>query len=506
MLKTEASGERTSLRSASPHRNAYRAEFQALKRAFDQPRIDGDSKPKDLERVKQPRGRQYGTHVSRIKDMFMQMGSDNTTAKARGREESSPQKLVKPTNFINKADGSVIKLQHSSSADRVGGAGAKFSETRKLFEQQSRDQSQSPVFPYGRDKRGSHEHLDDWRGARSNRGSTDSLDSLCSRTEASSPTVSQLSAVFENADHHNQGVQYRGVSRRALYSPDGFHRLGGEISEDDSRQSPVRGSYRGRMGGKFPTSMSSEDLLSPNLGAETSELKPVSPSENAQDKADATETAGDRLCLSGPTTNGRAVNGSCEEEDKPTETTKQSEDQGASKTSKPTDHAVISDKTIKDDPPEHLLTPTTPPGESQEDTEGSREDKHSEFPKDQVDELDEEYSGNERVIFNADGDACYQGWGESYTDPEDDLYGDDEDIVYDPGSDLTQIPGLPEENKEDIPLKRRICFSTAPITVSQRLHKNVVNTQNTVQPKISRVVLINRFKQYRAKAEFLALF
>ncbi|XP_034748171.1 neurabin-1 isoform X6 [Etheostoma cragini] len=464
MLKTEASGERTSLRSSSPHRNAYRAEFQALKKAFDQPRIDGESKPKDIVRVKQPRGRQYGGHVSRIKDMFMQMGSENVQAKAKACDDLSPQKLVKPTNFINKADGSVIKLQHSASADRVGGAGAKFSETRRLFEQQLRDQSQSPVFPYGRDKRGSHEHLDDWRGARSNRGSTDSLDSLCSRTEASSPTVSQLSAVFENANHNNQGAPYKGVSRRALYSPEGFQRPGGDVSEDDSRQSPVHGSHRGRTGGKFPTSLSSEDFLSPSPGTAASELKPEPQEEDAQDKADKDETRRDRQRLSG-VTNGSQVNGSCEEEEKPSETRKHIEDLGVSKDSKHTDNVVITDNTFEDQTPEPLPTPTTPAGESQEDGDGSREDKSSESPKEQVEEPDEEYIGNERVIFNADGDACYQGWGESCTDPEDDLYGDDEDIVYDPGSDLTEIPGLPHENKDDIPLKRKIRFSTAPITV-----------------------------------------
>ncbi|KAM3595747.1 uncharacterized protein V6R79_002189 [Siganus canaliculatus] len=461
MLKTEASGERTSLRSASPHRNAYRAEFQALKKAFDQPRIDGDSKPKDLERAKQPRGRQYGSHVSRIKDMFMQMGSENASAKTKVCDNSSPQKMVKPTNFINKADGSVIRLQHSSSAERVGGAGAKFSETRKLFEQQSRDQSQSPVFPYGRDKRGSHEHLDDWRGARSNRGSTDSLDSLCSRTEASSPTVSQLSAVFENADHHNQGVPYRGVSRRALYSPDGFQRHGGDLSEDDSRQSPVRGSSRNKTGGKFPMSSSSEDLLSPSPGTETSELKSLPQEEGVKDKAGKDEsTGGDRRHRSGVTTNGTQVNGSCEEEEKLSETTQHIEDLAISKSSKPTE-----DKTFDNATPEPLPTPSTPAGESQEDGDESREDKRSDSPKEQVEEPDEEYVGNERVIFNADGDACYQGWGESCTDPEDDLYGDDEDIVYDPGSDLTEIPGLPVESHEDVPPKRKIRFSTSPITV-----------------------------------------
>lgn len=440
MLKMEASGERTSLRSASPHRNAYRAEFQALKKAFDQPRVDGDSKPKDLERAKQPRGRQYGSHVSRIKDMFMQMGSENNSARARGSDESSPQKMVKPNNFINRADGSVIKLQHSSSTDRVGGAGAKFSETRKLFEQQTRDQSQSPVFPYGRDKRGSHEHLDDWRGARSNRGSTDSLDSLCSRTEASSPTVSQLSAVFENADHHNQGAPYKGVSRRALCSPDGFHRQGGDLSEDDSRQSPVRGSYRNR---KFPASSSSDDFLSSNAGTEHSELKPTPKEEASPDEAEKV----DKSHICGVTASISQVNGSCEEEEKPPEIRKHLEDQEGSKPSDP----------LEDTTSERLPTPTTPDGEGQEKT-----------LKGAVEEAEEEYSGNERVVFNADGDACYQGWGESCTDPEDDIYGDEEDIVYDPGSDVTEIPGLPEEKQEDVPPKRKIRFSASPITVSSR--------------------------------------
>ncbi|XP_019724404.1 neurabin-1 isoform X3 [Hippocampus comes] len=450
MLKTEATGERTSLRSASPHRNAYRAEFQALKKAFDQPQIDGNSKPKDLERGKQPRGRQYGTHVSRIKDMFMQMGSESATVKSRGQDDTSPQKLVKPTNFINKADGLVIKLQHSSSAERVGGAGAKFSETRKLFEQHSRDQSQSPVYPYGRDKRGSHEHLDDWRGARSNRGSTDSLDSLCSRTEASSPTVSQLSAVFENADQHNQGTPFRGVSRRALYSPDGFHR---DVSEDDARQSPVRGTYRSRIGGKFPSSLSADDLLSPSHGgAEAAERKLILRDKEAQDKADKRQ-------LSNATTNGSQVNGSCDEDENHPATRQYIENNDGSTTT----NDAITQKTFEDATPEPPTAQTAPTGESREDP--TREDTSPDSPKDRADEPEEEYTGNERVIFNADGDACYQGWGESCTDPEDELYGDDEDIVYDPGSDMTEIPGLPEENKEDIPATRKIRFSTAPITV-----------------------------------------
>lgn len=167
MLKTEASGERTTLRSASPHRNAYRTEFQALKKAFDQPSRQDGKEPqlKDPERVTQRRGRQYGAHVSRIKDMFMQMQGTESTVAATRREDPSPQKMTKPTNFINKADGSVIKLTQHPTADRTS-AGSKVIETRRLFEQQSRDAAESPVYSYGREKRGSSEHLDDWRGAR----------------------------------------------------------------------------------------------------------------------------------------------------------------------------------------------------------------------------------------------------------------------------------------------------------------------------------------------------
>ncbi|XP_072304516.1 neurabin-1 [Eucyclogobius newberryi] len=434
MLKMEPSGERT-LRSASPHRNAYRAEFQALKKAFDQPHNDGEPKVKEL---RQPRGRQYGAHVSRIKDMFMQMGSENTAAKTRGREEVSPQKIAKPTNFVNKTDGSVIKLQHSSSSDRIGATGNKFSETRRLFEQQSRDQSQSPVFHYGRDKRGSHEHLDDWRGSRSNRGSQDSLDSLCSRTDAASPTVSQLSAVFENQSQAQ--VTYRSPGRRVLYSPDGFQRQS-ELSEDDSRLSPVHGMYRSRQGGNFHPSLAAEDLLSHSPDAEAS--------KEVQDK-DKPNHHEDSKHLPGATANGRQVNGSYDEGEKHSEdfevVTPLEEPQTADKE---TDKATSSEPSL-----------VATDGEQPTDKDKA------------IDEPEEDEFSGPRVVYTADGDACFQGWGESCTDPEEDLYGDededqdeDQDFVYDPGSHLVEIPGLASESLEEIPPKRKISFSTAPITV-----------------------------------------
>lgn len=96
MLKAESSGERTTLRSASPHRNAYRTEFQALKSTFDKPKSDGEQKAKEGgEGSQQSRGRKYGSNVNRIKNLFMQMGmepNENTAvvAKTRGKVDLHP--------------------------------------------------------------------------------------------------------------------------------------------------------------------------------------------------------------------------------------------------------------------------------------------------------------------------------------------------------------------------------------------------------------------------------
>ncbi|KAL2080277.1 hypothetical protein ACEWY4_024070 [Coilia grayii] len=457
MLKTEASTERTTLRSASPHRNAYRAEFQALKKAFDQPRLDDDpSKQKDPERVRQPRGRQYGAHVSRIKDMFMQMGTDNSNGTKGRRGDTSPQKLTKPTNFINRADGSVIKLQHGT-VDRSGNS--KFSETRKLFEQNSRDTSQSPVSSFGRDKRGSHEHLDDWRGPRSNRGSTDSLDSLCSRNEASSPTVSQLSAVFENAERHQHGgpgpfLRRSHSAGRAVCSPDGQQHHHGDLSEDDSslRQSPVRSVYRTRIGGgKLPVSSSSEDLLSPSPLAESAEQKRLDRERKLGQKIE--EAAKESEDEHKASLDSAEVDGVLDEK---------LDGQTANAETTRVDSPQVNDTDVSKAPRETPESPSTKPqDEAAMQNHHEDEKKTSRTSEDLAEEADEEYCGNERVIFNADGDACYQGWAESCTD--DDV---DDDVSYDPGSEVTEIPGLPEEPEDEVPQGRKIRFSTSPMTVS----------------------------------------
>ncbi|XP_053570041.1 neurabin-1 isoform X2 [Bombina bombina] len=219
MMKTEASGERSNLRSASPHRNAYRTEFQALKNTFDKPKSDGEEKTKnegEAPQTQQTRGRRYGSNVNRIKNLFMQMGKepgDNngvvTKQKPKGTPPS-PQRKAKPRDKKEEASNVKMKATISERISRFdsidGPSYSKFTETRKMFELNINDTGHSGRLSTRKERRDSNDFLDEGRGSKSNRGSSDSLDSLSSRTEALSPTVSQLSAVFENSDSLNTTI------------------------------------------------------------------------------------------------------------------------------------------------------------------------------------------------------------------------------------------------------------------------------------------------------------
>ncbi|XP_030065060.1 neurabin-1 [Microcaecilia unicolor] len=149
MMKTEGKSERT-LRSASPHRNAYKSDFHAIKCSFDGIRQENAPKQSRLNSnntsTDNTRGRAtYGNRVHKIKNMFMQMGSSPN--------ESQPEiKLIKAdippsptspsfvsvyqTNVLNSGlePATVDKMKsEDGDLDKVSLA-EKFSETRKLFE------------------------------------------------------------------------------------------------------------------------------------------------------------------------------------------------------------------------------------------------------------------------------------------------------------------------------------------------------------------------------------
>ncbi|NXP15566.1 NEB1 protein, partial [Thinocorus orbignyianus] len=188
MMKTEGKGERT-LRSASPHRNAYKSDFHAIKCSFDS--INNPENTSNKTGLHQKlgtsangggndpnsRGRAatYGNRVHKIKSMFLQMGGSSSTpscessppaeaklisratAAEHGPSSGSPSFLiVQKNNLLNtstspcgspvdslsvpSAADKVIRSNDEADLDKVALA-EKFSETRKLFERNIKQRS-----------------------------------------------------------------------------------------------------------------------------------------------------------------------------------------------------------------------------------------------------------------------------------------------------------------------------------------------------------------------------
>ncbi|NXI25260.1 NEB1 protein, partial [Sterrhoptilus dennistouni] len=187
MMKTEGKGERT-LRSASPHRNAYKSDFHAIKCSFDgvnnpdnasnktglHQKLSTSSNGGGSDPHSRGRAATYGNRVHKIKNMFLQMGSSSsttscessppaetklisrTTAVEYGSSPGSPSYLiVQKNNLLNtttspssgpvdslssSAADKVIRSSDEADLDKVALA-EKFSETRKLFERNIKQRS-----------------------------------------------------------------------------------------------------------------------------------------------------------------------------------------------------------------------------------------------------------------------------------------------------------------------------------------------------------------------------
>ncbi|XP_015413784.1 PREDICTED: neurabin-1 isoform X2 [Myotis davidii] len=465
MLKTESSGERTTLRSASPHRNAYRTEFQALKSTFDKPKSDGEQKTKEGEGSQQSRGRKYGSNVNRIKNLFMQMGmepNENAAviAKTRGKGgPSSPQRRMRPKEFLEKTDGSVVKLE-SSVSERIsrfdtmhdGPSYSKFTETRKLFERSGHESGQNNRYSPKKEKAGGNEPQDEWGGLKSNRGSTDSLDSLSPRTEAVSPTVSQLSAVFENTDSPNSVISEKAENE---YSVTGHYPLNlpavtvtnldtfSRLKDSDSCTPPSRHGDDAEDAQKSDTSpvpeVASKSTSLALIPSEEAEL-----SKEAEDSTSNQETP-DRVDKDVP---GEpcAGNKAMPESDI---LSPQSEPLEDAKANLVGNEAAMTQKKelaggdfISADASGSSCGKEVP--EDSSNIESPHVYMHSDYNVYRV-----------RSRYNSD-------WRETGTE-QDEQEDSDENNYYQPDMEYSEIVGLPEE--EEIPTNRKIKFSSAPIKV-----------------------------------------
>ncbi|NXA24861.1 NEB1 protein, partial [Ibidorhyncha struthersii] len=490
MMKTESSGERSTLRSASPHRNAYRTEFQALKSTFDKPKSDGDQKTKEEGEASQSRGRKYGSNVNRIKNLFMQMGMEPTesagvTPKTRGKGgPPSPQRRIRPKEFVEKADGSIVKLE-SSVSERIsrfdtihdGPSYSKFTETRKLFERNAHETGLSNRYSPKKEKVVSNELPDEWCSSKSHRGSTDSLDSLSPRTETVSPTVSQLSAVFENTDSHNVIVVEKSENSEE-YSVTGHYPLnlsspvtnisspvanleGFSPLKDTSTWSPPAKQSTGLMSAEnsqqnsMPSALRQKTSTGTSAGSRTTEeIK-----KSTEASADSVESsAADQQDLVNVLDSERSVD-SCTRSKSKTETEVLLQHKERSEYAE-----GIFDRLEAAEVPRNAASGGDFGTDAVSDTTESHYDEASEK------EVHEDVNNfqSSHVYMHSDYNVYRvrsrynSDWGETGTE-QDDQDDSDENNCYEPDMEYSEINGLPDE--DEIPANRKIQFSRAPIKV-----------------------------------------
>ncbi|XP_037242777.1 neurabin-1 isoform X3 [Falco biarmicus] len=489
MMKTESSGERSTLRSASPHRNAYRTEFQALKSTFDKPKSDGDQKAKEEGEASQSRGRKYGSNVNRIKNLFMQMGMEPTesagvTPKTRGKGgPPSPQRRIRPKEFVEKADGSIVKLE-SSVSERIsrfdtihdGPSYSKFSETRKMFERNAHETGYSNRYSPKKEKVISNELPDEWCSSKSHRGSTDSLDSLSPRTETVSPTVSQLSAVFENTDSHNVIVAEKSENAEE-YSVTGHYPLNlsstvANISSPAANLegfSPLKEASTWSPPAKQSTGVMSVENSQQNSTSSTPRHK-VSTGTSAGSKTTeekkSTEASADSL--EGSAASQQDLVNVLDSE--------RSVDSCARSKSKTETEVLLQQKEQSEhaecifDRPEAAELPRNVASGGDFATDAVSDATESHYDEAGEKEVHEDVNSfqSSHVYMQSDYNVYRvrsrynSDWGETGTE-QDDQDDSDENNCYEPDMEYSEINGLPDE--DEIPANRKIQFSRAPIKV-----------------------------------------
>ncbi|XP_060754941.1 neurabin-1 isoform X2 [Neoarius graeffei] len=135
MIKSEPKSDRV-LRSASPHRNAYKSDFHSIKCSFEGPSVLYSYGGSEV------RGRPSGSRVNEIKNLFLQMdvqqpqdSANQTkpgTAKLQ-RSSISYRSSMGSASSMESGTSEVVRKSEDISYNKVALA-EKFSETRKLFE------------------------------------------------------------------------------------------------------------------------------------------------------------------------------------------------------------------------------------------------------------------------------------------------------------------------------------------------------------------------------------
>ncbi|XP_035995181.1 neurabin-1 isoform X1 [Fundulus heteroclitus] len=290
MIKAENKGGERSLRSASPHRNAYKSDFHAIKCSFDGPKSEDGSKTfanGSSETREESRGRPFGTRVNKIKNIFLQMDGQQQEPQEVKPALKSDAPHVSPTKLQFPVNAHRVNLSSASSPeshnldktpkgedveiDKVALA-EKFSVTRKLFERGIKEQptadKQSPSRVVNRLSLGSAS--DEEKSTRRVSGGRESGGKL-----EQTPTSAAKSCSDEVADGER-----RHVSRVSLNAGPLSKRLENYIVQNDSDDNNTSD---GKEGATSAKQHSTAQHTQPSSVSKDGLHKPTSPVKEAAD-------------------------------------------------------------------------------------------------------------------------------------------------------------------------------------------------------------------------------
>ncbi|NWI18865.1 NEB2 protein, partial [Crypturellus soui] len=420
------------MRSASPHRSAYEASIQALQATKDGGGGGGG------EDAKKARSKKYGSNVHRIKNMFLQMGTapgaEGACDLAKAKEKPVRLSLPRASSLGDGVEhGGPLKLGTSVS-ERVSRFDSKpdkpfskLQETRKIFERSLQEKESTNKLLLRKERAGFQDRKLDV--VVKFNGSTESLDKL--DTEAVSPTVSQLSAVFEKADLRNN-----------------LHKAPGKAAP---------------LNAKLVSKRSRLFLQGQDAESRAGAARPSRPRPSDEDKAPG-KGGRDKDGARGP---GRQE--VCKIKPVEVEESGESEAEAGERAEEPAPVPVLPPAPAEQDKGDEAARAEAPaPAEKAPDGGGGSEEEAAGLEEaakgERADEGDlydeskkEDFSEADLVDISA-----YSGLGEdsggSGLDEDEEA-----DSLYEPESGCVEIPGLSEE-EEPVP-NRKIQFSTAPIQV-----------------------------------------
>ncbi|XP_015821969.1 neurabin-2 isoform X1 [Nothobranchius furzeri] len=289
MIKAESKGAERSLRSASPHRNAYKSDFHAIKCSFDGPKSEDASKTVtngSCDNREEARGRPFGTRVNKIKNIFLQMDGQQLESQESKQilkpdvPQTSPTKVQFPVSSHKVSFNSTSSPESNSLDKTPKGEDAeidkvalaeKFSVTRKIFERGIKDQAvaekQSPNRVVNRLSLGSVS--DEGKSARRLSGSSEAVGKL---------EQIHVSAAKSHPDELIDGEK-KHVSKVSLSAGPISKRLENYIGENDTEGENTSGK-----GGTVSSKQhSTTQHIQPTSPTRNSLHKPTSPVREAAD-------------------------------------------------------------------------------------------------------------------------------------------------------------------------------------------------------------------------------